>query len=393
MTNFENHLRIMKFTAKTLYGLENVLASELEELGASDIQPANRAVLFSGSKELLYKVNYCSRSALSFLAPLSGFRIRSKEDLYKKASEVEWSDIMDHDSSFSVAPVVRSELFTHSGYPALVVKDAIADYFREKTGKRPSVSTSDPDVVINLHISNDHADISLDSSVIPLYKRGYRAEQGLAPLNEVLAAGMLMLAGWDGTLPLQDPMCGSGTLLIEAQLIASRIPPGKFRQSFGFTRWKDFDESLFNKVKRDSEARIIKSGTLITGSDISEIAVRQAEANIRKAGLEGQISIGLSDFKDVRRASDNGYLVINPPYGERLKPDEIESLYSMIGTTLKHHFAGNKAWIITSGKEYLNNIGLKPKKKYTLFNGALECVFAGYELYEGTKKQAGVKSS
>jgi putative N6-adenine-specific DNA methylase len=236
----------MKFTAKTLYGLENVLAGELEELGASDIQPANRAVLFSGSKELLYKVNYCSRSALSFLVPLSGFRIRSKEDLYKKASEVEWSEIIDHNSSFSVAPVVRSELFTHSGYPALIVKDAIADYFRKETGKRPSVNTSDSDVVINLHISNDHVDISLDSSVIPLYKRGYRAEQGLAPLNEVLAAGMLMLAGWDGTLPLQDPMCGSGTLLIEAQLIASRIPPGKFRPSFGFTRWKDFDQTLFN---------------------------------------------------------------------------------------------------------------------------------------------------
>jgi putative N6-adenine-specific DNA methylase len=382
----------MKFTAKTLYGLENVLAGELEELGASDIQPANRAVLFSGSKELLYKVNYCSRSVLSILVPLSGFRIRSKEDLYKKASEVEWSEIMDHNSSFSVAPVVRSELFTHSGYPALIVKDAIADYFRKETGKRPSVNTSDSDVVINLHISNDHVDISLDSSVIPLYKRGYRAEQGLAPLNEVLAAGMLMLAGWDGTLPLQDPMCGSGTLLIEAQLIASRIPPGKFRPSFGFTRWKDFDQTLFNKVKKESEAQIIKSGTLVTGSDISEIAVKQAEANVRKAGLEGMISIGLSDFKDVGRAADNGYLVLNPPYGERLKPAEIESLYSMIGSTLKHHFAGNKAWIITSGKEYLNNIGLKPKKKYTLFNGALECVFAGYELYEGTKKHAVVKS-
>jgi putative N6-adenine-specific DNA methylase len=382
----------MKFTAKTLYGLENVLAGELEELGASDIQPANRAVLFSGSKELLYKVNYCSRSVLSILVPLSGFRIRSKEDLYKKASEVEWSEIMDHNSSFSVAPVVRSELFTHSGYPALIVKDAIADYFRKETGKRPSVNTSDSDVVINLHISNDHVDISLDSSVIPLYKRGYRAEQGLAPLNEVLAAGMLMLAGWDGTLPLQDPMCGSGTLLIEAQLIASRIPPGKFRPSFGFTRWKDFDQTLFNKVKKESEAQIIKSGTLVTGSDISEIAVKQAQANVRKAGLEGMISIGLSDFKDVGRAADNGYLVLNPPYGERLKPAEIESLYSMIGSTLKHHFAGNKAWIITSGKEYLNNIGLKPKKKYTLFNGALECVFAGYELYEGTKKHAVVKS-
>jgi putative N6-adenine-specific DNA methylase len=384
---------IMKFTAKTLYGLENVLAAELEKLGASDIQPVNRAVLFAGSKELLYKVNYCSRSALSVLVPLAGFRIRSKDDLYKKAAEVKWAEILDQDSTFSVAPVVRSDLFEHSGYPALVVKDAIADYFREKTGKRPSVSTTDPDVVINLHISNDHVDISLDSSVIPLYKRGYRAEQGLAPLNEVLAAGMLMLAGWDGTLSLQDPMCGSGTLLIEARLMADRIPPGKFRSFFGFTRWKDFDKSLFDKVKSESEALMIKSDTIIFGSDISEAALREAEANIRKAGLEGRVAVEMSDFKDVRRSSANGYLVTNPPYGQRLKPEEIENMYSMIGTTLKHHFAGNKAWIITSGKEYLNNIGLKPKVKYTLFNGALECVFAGYELYEGTKKQPGVKSS
>lgn len=378
----------MKFTAKTLYGLENVLAQELGELGASDIVPVNRAVMFNGSKELLYKVNYCSRVALSVLVQLSGFRIRSKEDLYKKASEVKWSEVMDEDSTFSVAPVVLSELFDHSGYPALVVKDAIADFFRSKTGKRPSVNTTDPDVVINLHISSDHVDISLDSSVIPLYKRGYRAEQGLAPLNEVLAAGMLMLSEWDGAQSFQDPMCGSGTLLVEARLLADKIPPGKFRQFFGFTRWKDFDEELFNKVKKECEAQTINSGTLVTGSDISETAVRQAEANIRKAGLENEISVTIADFKDVNRASGNGYLVINPPYGQRLKPDEIENLYSMIGTTLKHHFAGNKAWIITSGKEYLRNIGLKPKKKFILFNGALECIFAGYELYEGSKKQA-----
>lgn len=377
----------MKFTAKTLYGLEAILAQELKELGASEIVPVNRAVMFAGSKELLYRVNYCSRIALSVLVQLSGFRIRSKEDLYKKASEIIWSEVMDQDSTFSVAPVVRSELFDHSGYPALVVKDAIADYFRNKTGKRPSVNTTDPDVVINLHISNDHVDISLDSSVIPLYKRGYRAEQGLAPLNEVLAAGMLRLSGWDGTRSFQDPMCGSGTLLVEARMYADKIPPGKFRQFFGFTRWKDFDEELFNKVKMECDALIINSGTLVTGSDISETAVRQAEANIRKAGLDGEISVAIADFKDVNRVSDSGYLVINPPYGQRLKPDEIEKLYSMIGTTLKHHFAGNKAWIITAGKDYLRNVGLKPIKKFVLFNGALECIFAGYELYEGSKKQ------
>jgi putative N6-adenine-specific DNA methylase len=382
----------MRFTAKTLYGLENILAGELEKLGASEIKPVNRAVLFSGSKELLYKVNYCSRSALSVLVPQSGFRIRSKEDLYRKAFEVNWSEIMDRDSTFLVTPVVRSDLFDHSGYPALIVKDAIADYFRGKTGIRPSVNSTDPDVVINLHISNDQTDISLDSSVIPLYKRGYRAEQGLAPLNEVLAAGMIMLSGWDGIVPFQDPMCGSGTLLIEAKMIADKIPPGKFRRFFGFTRWKDFDEDLYNKVKKESEGKIIKSGIQVTGSDISETAVRESLANIRKAELEGEISVEKADFRDLRRESANGILIINPPYGERLKPDEIENLYDMIGSTLKHHYAGNKAWIITSGKDLLKKIGLKPMRKYTLFNGALECVFAGYDIYEGTKKREVVKS-
>jgi putative N6-adenine-specific DNA methylase len=379
----------MKFTAKTLYGLENVLAEELKSIGAADVRIANRAVLFSGNKELLYRVNYFSRCALSILVSVSDFSIRSKDDLYKGASGIDWSSVMDPESAFSVVPVVNSKLFDHTGYPGLIVKDAIADYFRNKSGRRPSVDSINPSIVINLHISNDRVNISLDSSVVPLFKRGYRTEQSVAPLNEVLAAGILMLSGWDPSSSLTDPMCGSGTIPIEAGLIACCIPPGKFRQFFGFMKWKNFDEQLFEKVKQEGDRQICKSPVKISGSDISEQAVSQSVVNINNAGLSDQISIEICDFKDLIPLESKDYLVFNPPYGQRLNSGEIDKLYSMIGTTLKHRFAGSKAWIITSGKEYLNNIGLKPKAKYTLFNGALECILAGYELYEGSKKKKG----
>jgi len=379
----------MKFTAKTFYGLEAVLADELKELGASDIEVANRAVMFTGNKEMLYTVNYCSRIALSVLLQVKGFRISSGDELYRKASGIDWSSIMDENSTFSVTPVVHSDLFRHSQYPALVLKDAIADYFRERSGRRPSVNGSDPDVALNLHISNNQVDISLDSSVIPLFKRGYRAEQGLAPLNEVLAAGMLRLSGWDGSIPLYDPMCGSGTILIEAGMMAAGIPAGSFRKSFGFSRWNNFDESLFKKVKEKASKEITDQVITISGSDISEAAVKQAKVNIDKAGLGGIVSVETAGFGDSVKKSEKGYLIFNPPYGVRIKPEETESLYRMIGSTLKHNYAGYHAWIITSEREYLNNIGLKPARKYILYNGSIECIFAGYELYEGSKKRTG----
>ncbi len=378
----------MKYVAKTLYGLENVLAEELESLGAENINIGNRAVTFRGNKALLYKVNYCSRTALSFLKPVREFTIKSKEELYRKAFEVEWSEIMDHDSTFSVVPVISSKLFTHSGYPGLIVKDAIADYFRKKGGQRPSVDTNDPAVLVNLHISNDHVTLSADSTEVPLYKRGYRVHQGIAPLNEVLAAGILKLSGWDATIPLTDPMCGSGTILVEAGMMANLIPPGKFRKSFGFTKWKDYDEKLFNIIKQESEGQIVSSNAVITGSDILEKAVNQSVENIKAAGLADMITVRQADLADVRPSGNNGFLVFNPPYGQRLNPDETAGIYKMIGSVLKHHFAGYSAWILTSGKGNLNSIGLKPSSKYNLYNGALECFLAGYTLYEGTKKNA-----
>lgn len=376
----------MRFIAKTLYGLEEVLAMELQQLGANNVKVANRAVFFTGGLESLYKANFCSRVALSILKPISEFFIDSKEDLYRECCKIGWSDYMDCDFTFSVVPVVNSKIFEHTGYPALVVKDAIVDYFREKSGRRPSVDTHNPTIVINVHISNTRVTISLDSTVVPLYKRGYRSEHGEASLNESLAAGMLFLTGWDKKSYLFDPMCGSGTLLIEAALMAANIPPGMFRETFGFTRWKDYDEGLFNSIKKIEEAKIDKTGLNISGSDISGVAVKNAIDNISNAGLSDVVNVGMADIKDFSTNGEKGVIIMNPPYGQRIVPAEIDSLYATIGTVLKHKCPGNKAWIITSDKTYLNKVGLKPFAKHLLFNGSIECFFVGYELYEGSKK-------
>jgi putative N6-adenine-specific DNA methylase len=376
----------MNFVAKTLFGLEKVLAGELETLGADNVKVANRAVLFTSDKYLLYKANYCLRTALSILMPVKEFRIRSKDDLYKGGSGIEWDKYMSPDQTFSISPVVNSTYFDHSGYAGLILKDSIADYFRKNSGRRPSVNSDDPGILINLHISNDHVTVSIDSSVVPLFKRGYRQEQATAPLNEALAAGILLISGWDATSSLTDPMCGSGTIPIEAGLIACNIPPGKFRKYFGFQKWIDFEPDLFEKVRGDCE-RVIKSSPVrIYASDISETAVIQTKTNIARAGLADAITVSQSDFRDLKCADDNGFLALNPPYGIRIQPEELNELYSMIGSTLKHNFSGNTAWLITSNKESLKHVGLKPKEKHVLYNGALECMLLKYELYQGTMK-------
>ena len=376
----------MKFVAKTLYGLEKVLAEELLYLGAQEIIPANRAVLFSGDIALLYKVNYMSRTALSVLMLINEFWIKSADDLYKKCLKIGWDNYMNVNSTFAVTPVVQSPLFNHTGYAGLKLKDAVADYFRNIDGKRPSVDPANPDILINLHISNEKVSVSLDSSLIPLFKRGYRQEQAAAPLNEVLAAGMLHISGWNAETNLIDPMCGSGTIPIEAGLIASNIPAGKFRSFFGFQKWKAYDQELFSSVKESANAGIRKATVKISGSDISEVAISQASKNIISAGLKDTISLDVSDFKTLKVPDDGGVIFINPPYGERLQPEDTDNLYSMIGTTLKHNYQGYSAWIISSNKESLKLIGLKPKEKYLLYNGSLECIFNKYELYAGSKK-------
>ena len=379
----------MKLIAKTLYGLEKVLAGELETLGAADINPVNRAVLFSGDRKFMYRANYCLRTALSVLMQISEFRIRSRDDLYAGARKIKWEKYMDDDYTFSVIPVVKSGIFRHSGFAGLVVKDAIADYFRDKSGRRPSVNTNDPQIIVNLHISNEQVNISLDSSGEPLFKRGYRHEQGPAPLNEVLAAGILKLSGWTGTSSLSDPMCGSGTIPIEAGLLACKVPPGKFRLSFGFMKWKDFDGELFDKIRRECDGKIQKAICRIYGSDISENAISQAAANTAEAGLADLISLKVADFRNVKSSYSQGYVFINPPYGHRLEPGDLTELYGMIGTTLKHNFTGNTVFILTSCKEALKHIGLRPSQKHILYNGALECSLYKYEIFEGKRQPSG----
>jgi len=380
----------MKFIAKTLFGLENVLEKELETLGASGIKAANRAVIFEGNLKLLYSANYMLRTAISVLWKMTEFRIRSADDLYNRALRIEWDRVMDVSDTFSIVPVVQSPLFNHTGFAALKLKDSIADYFRNKTGKRPSVDNSSPRILINLHISNELVTISLDSSSEPLFKRGYRKEVTEAPLNEVLAAGMLMLSGWNGGHSLTDPMCGSGTIPIEAGMMACKIPPGKFRKDYGFMKWKNFDPSLFGEVKTENDKHItINQGVNIKGYDISGMAVNSAVANARNAGVGDIIHFEEMDFGNFEADPGSpGYIVINPPYGERISKGETDELYGMIGSVLKHKCHGYTAWIISSSRESVKYIGLKPSAKFTLYNGALECLFARYELYEGSRKAA-----
>jgi len=377
----------MKFIAKTLYGLEQVLAKELETLGAGDIVIANRAVKFTGNLDLMYTVNYMSRSALSVLWEIAEFSVRSADDLYNKAQKIRWEDYIDGYGKFSIVPVVKSPFFNHTGFAGLKLKDAIADYFRRKSGFRPSVDTENPDLVINLHISNERVTVSLDSSVVPLFRRGYRKEASSAPLNEVLAAGMILLSGWEPSMYLIDPMCGSGTIPVEAAMIACKVPPGKFREMFGFEKWKNFDKSRFEKVKALYDSFITSGGDArIYGSDISIETIDKAVLNVRSAGLDTVVHLGVSDFKDIKPVYDEGVIFINPPYGERISAGETDAIYSMLGTTMKHSFEGFTAWLISSNRESVKHIGLKPSAKYTLYNGALECLFAKYELYRGSKK-------
>ena len=377
----------MILIARTLYGLEEVLAAELKDIGAEEIRIANRAVIFKGNKKLLYRANFFSRSALAVLMQISEFTIKTKDDLYRKGLAIEWDRYLLPDQTFSVTSVVNSQIFSHSGYPALVVKDAVADWFRKRHGKRPSVDTENPQIVLNLHISHNLVKISLDSSGVPLYKRGYRQASVEAPLNEVLAAGIILLSGWDPSYTFLDPMCGSGTLPVEAALMACKIPPGKFRESFGFMKWTDYDQNLFDEVRKKGEKVIVPTDMNISGSDISGDAVRKAGINIKNAGLQGLITIRKADFRNLKASDEHGYIVMNPPYGERLKPEALNELYSMIGSTLKHNFPGYKAWIISSGKEAMKHIGLKPAKKYKVYNGPLECLFAGYNMYPGSRRK------
>jgi putative N6-adenine-specific DNA methylase len=375
----------MQLIAKSLSGLEEVLAAELRDIGAEHISVTTRAVEFDGDKEMMYRANYQLRTALSILKPLTEFRIRSAKNLYSNALRFDWDRYMSVDQTFSIVPVVHSTLFKHTGYAGLVLKDAIADKFRSKYNRRPSVDTQSPDVVFNLRISENNVTISLDSSVTPLFKRGYRTEATRAPINEVLAAGIIKLSGWSGKTPFLDPMCGSGTFAIEAALIANNIPPGRFRSFFGFMNWMDYDESILYKIKQEAKSLTAEKGD-ISCSDRSPEALTIARKNIANAGMSRIIKSGMADFFDSDSGGRRYTIIMNPPYGERLAEDDIAEFYRKTGERLKHGYSGSDVWIITSSPAGLKSVGLKPSKKYTLYNGALESRLVKYELFAGKRK-------
>ncbi|MBU8922365.1 MAG: RNA methyltransferase [Bacteroidales bacterium] len=376
----------MEMLATTLFGLEEVLSSELREAGASDIVMHNRAVSFAGDRELLYRLNLVLRTASKILVPVRKTRVRSEKDLYSGARDIDWKKYLDPERTFAVDSVVNSKHFGHSKFVALRVKDAIADQFREKTGRRPSVDRENPDVQVNVHIDRERLTISLDSSGVPLHRRGYRREGRGAPIGEVLAAGMIRLSGWNGEDSFIDPMCGSGTISIEAAMIAKNIPPGLSRKRFGFFEWKDFDRGLFEKIVSELKKGVRPSAGTIAGTDISGRTIEAAKANARRAGLEDDIRFEVSLFEKVVPPEAPGVAIMNPPYGKRMGQEDIIEFYKMIGDGLKNSFEGYDAWVISSNLRALKFVGLKPSKKIILFNGPLECRFQGYSVYRGSKK-------
>jgi len=368
--------------AKTLKGLEEVLAGELISLGAEDVTPVNRGVDFTGGIAMMYKANFCLRTALRVLLPIASFRAFDDARLYRNARKINWADYLDNHMTFGIDTVAFSKVFTNSNYITLRIKDAIVDSFRDATGARPDINLEDPDVRINVHVAEDRFTISLDSSGESLHKRGYKAFAHPAPLNEVLAAGILMLSGWKGDKAFLDPMCGSGTLAMEAAMIAANIQPGVFRKKFGFERWKEFDLDLYKRVL-DNLPPEREPLHPIYARDIELKYVRMTQDHLATSGLDRFVQVDKQDF--VGSASDGQalHVVMNPPYGERIGTADLQQLYAGIGSTLKHRYGGSDAWLISSNKEAVKHIGLKPSSRKVLFNGPLESQLLQYRVFSG----------
>ncbi len=375
-----------KMLAKTFFGFEEILAKELKQLGAQEVEIGNRAVSFVGDKGFMYKANLCLRTALKILKPIHTATIQSDQDLYQLFKDFPWIEYLDVDSKFVIDSVVYGEIFTHSQYASQKAKDGLVDQFRDQFEARPSVEMNHPDLRINLHIQNDQCTISLDSSGASLHHRGYRTATNIAPLNEVLAAGLIQLSGWQGNTDFYDPMCGSGTIIIEAALFACNIPVNINRKFFAFEKWKDWDESLFETIKNSQLKKISNPAIQIKGSDKAPSAIEKALQNVENANLSDFISLEKKDFFQVEKETKGPlHLLTNPPYGERLEGD-MNMLYQGIGDAFKQSFPNTQAWMISSNMEALKFVGLRPSRKIKLFNGKLESRLLLYPIYEGTKR-------
>jgi len=375
-----------KMVAKTLFGFEELLAKELKQLGAQAVTTGVRHVSFVGDKGFMYKANLGLRTAIKILKPIAKFKVINENDLYNKINAIPWENYLKSNGSLAVGATLNGDTFTHSQYVSLKTKDAIVDRFRDQSGERPNVDLRFPDLKIDIHIDRHFCTVSLDSSGESLHKRGYKVATNIAPINEVLAAGLVLLSGWDGQSDFMDPMCGSGTVLIEAAMIACNIPPNLMRNEFGFERWEDWDVDLFEKIEESLLSKTRDFHHKIMGFDKSPSAVEKATQNVENAKLEDFIYIKHEDFfKTQKGGEEHLHMVFNPPYGERLDI-EMETFYSAIGSTLKHKYPGTHAWMISSNLEALKFIGLRPSRKIKLFNAKLEARFSKYEMYAGTKK-------
>ncbi len=375
---------MFEMVAKTLFGFEEMVADDLAAMGGTDIRILNRAVAFRGDKKLLYRANFELRTALTILLPVAETELKDDGELYSFIRSIKWDTYMGVDDTLAIDVALKSDLYTHSQFVAQRIKDAIVDQFREKYGRRPSVDLEFPAIRINAFIHDHSVSLSLDSSGNPLYRRGYRFKQGQAPLNEVLAAGLVRLSGWKGDLPLVDFMCGSGTIAIEAALMAAGIPPGATGRPYGFQKWKDYDPNLFREITAFKMP--VPSARMIYASDISPDAVRLAMSHARNARVADYIHFNTCHFKDLVPPPSPGIILVNPPYGERIVPDDINDLYSEMGNTFKKNFEGYTAWIFSGNYEAMKHVGLKPFRKIPLYNGQLECRLNGFQLYAGSKK-------
>ncbi len=377
----------MNLVARTYAGLEGVLADELKSIGAENINIVKRAVEFTGDRSVMYSANLWLRTAIDVLVPIHNFKARTPEELYKGVQQIDWSQYFNERNTFSLTPIVHSSHFTHSQYAMLKAKDAIVDQFRDRSGNRPDIDRNEPDIRIVLRISEHKCSVLLNSSGDSLFKRGYKKEIGDAPINEVLAAGILALSEWDGNTPFVDPMCGSGTFLIEAAMKALNIAPGILRSGFGFEKWMDFDSELWERIFFEAKSKIEKKRVKIKGFDTSNQMVRIAKNNLASfRELRNLIKIEQADFFTLNKPYDEGIVMTNPPYDKRIKLQDDVSFYSDLGSRLKHHWTGYDAWIISSNLSAIKRVGLKPKRKFTLFNGPDEARLIHLPLYDGSKR-------
>lgn len=380
----------MEIVAKTFAGLEGILAQEIKEAGGKNILSIKRGVKFEGDEEVLYRCIFSLRTVLRLLVPIFNFKAHTEKDLYFKVKKLAWEDFLDINQTFAIDCVANSKVFNHSKFVALRVKDAICDRFRANNDdRRPNVNVNNPDLPINVHVNNLEVTILLDVAGFSLHQRGYRTKEHTAPLNEALAAGLLMLSNWDKKVDLYDPMCGSGTILVEAAMMAQNLAPRLFSsKQFAIEKWDNFNLMLWKKVKKELKHQIEPSSVKIFGSDISSKFVQMAIFSARDAAVDDIVFVNQANFFEEKKSINDGFIITNPPYGERLKEKDIIEFYKEIGNTFKREYPGFEAWIISSNFEALKFIGLKPSKKIPLKNGPLDCKLQKYEMYSGSKKAA-----